>query len=497
MDSTQAALVALVVGVLIGSALAALVLMALRARDRARIEASFELPDGTRSVLQGMDDVAVVVDTSLLIVAASPPAELFGMQEGQDLPGDDLRLLVRAARRAEHPESENLRLKRGIEPRLVTARASVITARLTLVVIRDITERERVEEMRRDFVANTSHELKTPVGAVTLLAEAIESAADDPDQVRHFASRLTAEAGRLGQLTSRIMNLSRLQSADDLTELRDVSVDEVVAAAIESQWLAAQSADITIARGGSRRAYVRGDVQVLTDMLPLQGASLVTGVVLALALPIVNGILITSVGQSVVGRKATVGEVWAQVRSKVWPLIGFSFLSNLVVYVATFLYVLLTILGFTVGVGLGIVLLLLGLAGLVAFLAWFIVRTLLIPPALVLEGQGFRSAVVRGWTLTRGAYWRTLGISLLAYIAVSVIASIVVYPFSAITTFLVTDTFGVLALTAVAQIISSVVTSVFLAGVVSLLYIDVRMRREGLDVELTAAANEHAEHGTA
>ncbi len=265
MDSTQAALVALVVGVLIGSALAALVLMALRARDRARIEASFELPDGTRSVLQGMDDVAVVVDTSLLIVAASPPAELFGMQEGQDLPGDDLRLLVRAARRAEHPESENLRLKRGIEPRLVTARASVITARLTLVVIRDITERERVEEMRRDFVANTSHELKTPVGAVTLLAEAIESAADDPDQVRHFASRLTAEAGRLGQLTSRIMNLSRLQSADDLTELRDVSVDEVVAAAIESQWLAAQSADITIARGGSRRAYVRGDVQVLTE----------------------------------------------------------------------------------------------------------------------------------------------------------------------------------------------------------------------------------------
>ncbi|WP_292831054.1 ATP-binding protein [Microbacterium sp.] len=265
MDSTQVTLVALVVGVVTGGALAALVLVALRARDHARMEASFELPDGTRSVLQGMDDVAVVVDTSLLIVAASSPAELFGMQVGQDLPSDDLRLLVRAARRAEHPESENLRLRRGIEPRLVTARASAITARLTLIVIRDITERERVEEMRRDFVANTSHELKTPVGAVTLLAEAIESAADDPDQVRHFASRLIAEAGRLGQLTSRIMNLSRLQSADDLTELRDVSIDEVVAAAIESQSLAAQSAEITITRAGSRRAYVRGDVQVLTD----------------------------------------------------------------------------------------------------------------------------------------------------------------------------------------------------------------------------------------
>jgi two-component system, OmpR family, sensor histidine kinase SenX3 len=149
----------------------------------------------------------------------------------------------------------------------VTARASGITPRLTLLVIRDITERERVEEMRRDFVANTSHELKTPVGAVTLLAEAIESAADDPDQVRHFARRLGAEASRLGQLTSRIMNLSRLQAADDLTELRDVSIDEVLTAAIESQTVAADAAQIAVVRGGERGAYVRGDVQVLTEAI--------------------------------------------------------------------------------------------------------------------------------------------------------------------------------------------------------------------------------------
>ncbi|HYP73824.1 MAG TPA: ATP-binding protein, partial [Microbacterium sp.] len=119
----------------------------------------------------------------------------------------------------------------------------------------------------RDFVSNTSHELKTPVGAVMLLAEAIDSAADDPDQVRHFASRLTAEVTRLSQLTTRIMNLSRLQAADDLTELRDVSVDEVVAAAIESQAFAAEAAGITIVRGGARGAYVRGDVQVLTEAI--------------------------------------------------------------------------------------------------------------------------------------------------------------------------------------------------------------------------------------
>ena len=267
MDSTQLAIVALTVGVLIGGGLAALVLVALRARDRARVEASIELPDGTRAVLQGMDEVAVVIDASLQIVAASAPAELFGMQEGSSLPGDELRGLVRSARRGGHAENATLRLRRGVEQRLVTARASVITPRLALIVIRDITEHERVEEMRRDFVSNTSHELKTPVGAITLLAEAIDAAADDPEQVRRFAGRLSAEASRLGQLTARIMNLSRLQSADDLTELRDVSVDEVVAAAIESQSIAADAAGITIVRGGARGAYVRGDVQVLTEAI--------------------------------------------------------------------------------------------------------------------------------------------------------------------------------------------------------------------------------------
>lgn len=265
MDATQVTIVALVVGALIGGGLVALVTAALRASERARVESSLALPDGTRAVLQGMDEVAVVVDTSLQIVAASAAAELFSMVEYGSLPGDDLRGLVRAARRADAAATASLRLARGVEQRLVSARASVITPRLTLIVIRDITEHERVEEMRRDFVSNTSHELKTPVGAITLLAEAIESAADDPPQVRYFASRLSAEAARLGQLTSRIMNLSRLQSADDLTELRDVSIDEVVAAAVESQSVAADAADITVVRGGARGAWVRGDVQVLTE----------------------------------------------------------------------------------------------------------------------------------------------------------------------------------------------------------------------------------------
>ncbi|KAA9085355.1 sensor histidine kinase [Microbacterium radiodurans] len=268
MDPTQLALVALLAGAIVGVLVTALVVVALRARDRAREQADGDVPAGAREVLAAMDEAALIVDASFLIVANSPTAELFGLRAGESIPGDELRELLRASRGVSHSETGTLRLRRGVapaEPRLIVARASSITPRLTLVLVRDITERERVEEMRRDFVANTSHELKTPVGAVTLLAEAIESAADDPEQVRSFATRLSGEATRLGNLTSRIMSLSRLQSSDELTELRDVAVDEVITSAIETHAIAAESAGVTLVRGGTRGLYVRGDVQVLSE----------------------------------------------------------------------------------------------------------------------------------------------------------------------------------------------------------------------------------------
>ena len=264
----QLALLALLVGVLIGAGVASIVLLALRARDRVRLESSAELPDGIAAVLDGMDDAAAVVDTSLHLVATSHAAGRLGMHAGGILENTELRALVRSARTAGVARADTLRIRRGglsSESRLVAARASVLSPRLALLIVRDISEQERVEQMRQDFVANTSHELKTPVGAVSLLAEAIESAADDPDQVRSFTARLSAEAARLSRLTARIMNLSRLQSADELAEVRDVSIDEVVAASVESHVVQADSAGVELARGGERGLYVRGDAQVLID----------------------------------------------------------------------------------------------------------------------------------------------------------------------------------------------------------------------------------------
>ncbi|MBU4465737.1 MAG: two-component sensor histidine kinase [Actinobacteria bacterium] len=268
MDTTQLALLALAVGVVIGGSFALVIVLALRARARARAETSAVLPGGVREMLAAMDDAAAVVDSSSTVLAASMPARDFDMREGSVLPSEELKNLARTARGSDSPGMQRMQLRRGStlgEPRLVAARAMSLSPSLLLIVVRDITERERDEDMRRDFVANTSHELKTPVGAVSLLSEAIESAADDPAQVRIFAARLTAEAARLSGLTSRIMSLSRLQATDDFSTVRVVAVDEVVASAVDAHAIQADSADVEVVRGGVKGLYIRGDAQILSE----------------------------------------------------------------------------------------------------------------------------------------------------------------------------------------------------------------------------------------
>lgn len=268
MQPAQIATLGLFVGLVIGAALATVIWLALRARERAEYGADMDVPEGARVVLQGLDDPAVVIDAAGHIIAASASAAPFDLHQGEMLPTAELRGVARRVSDADAASHATIRIRRGAglgEMRLVTVRATPLTARLMLLVLRDITEKERVEQMRRDFVSNTSHELKTPVGAISLLAEAIESAADDPEQVRIFAARMSAESARLGSLTSRIMNLSRLQAADELNDERDASVDEIVTSAVEAHLVQAESAEVSLVRGGARGTHVRGDMYVLSE----------------------------------------------------------------------------------------------------------------------------------------------------------------------------------------------------------------------------------------
>ncbi|GAA2864063.1 sensor histidine kinase [Microbacterium arabinogalactanolyticum] len=267
MPSPQLALFALVIGIVIGAGVVLLVTWAYRMRMQAIQDTSQSIPAGITEVLAGMDDAACVLDPSGLVVATSRAAARFDIRPGAVLENGELRRLVRDVRSSGISGTETLRITAGnvLDPRLVSARASVVGPRLTLLIVRDVTERERLDQMRTDFVSNTSHELKTPVASVSLLAEAIESAADDPDQVRIFASRIMAEAGRLGQLTGRIMSLSRLQAAESLAQVEPVSIDEVVHASIEAHAVQADSAGVELTRGGDHGAWVRGDAQVLVE----------------------------------------------------------------------------------------------------------------------------------------------------------------------------------------------------------------------------------------
>src|SRR2546429_354220 len=116
---------------------------------------------------------------------------------------------------------------------------------LVLVLAEDHSESRRVEEVRRDFVANVSHELKTPVGALALLAETIEDAADDAEAVRRFAGKMRQESQRLTNLVQDLITLSRIQAAEPVPDPRPVDIDAVVAEAGDRRRRRANARGIT------------------------------------------------------------------------------------------------------------------------------------------------------------------------------------------------------------------------------------------------------------
>jgi two-component system sensor histidine kinase SenX3 len=145
--------------------------------------------------------------------------------------------------------------------------AAVGDGGLVLLLAEDQTESRRVEEVRRDFVANTSHELKTPVGALSLLAETVEDAADDPEAVRRFAGRMRQEASRLTNLVQDMITLSRIQAAEPVPDPIVVNLDVVVAEALDRCRMKAAARGIELAASGPHGLSVLGDEDLLITAL--------------------------------------------------------------------------------------------------------------------------------------------------------------------------------------------------------------------------------------
>jgi two-component system sensor histidine kinase SenX3 len=139
----------------------------------------------------------------------------------------------RPARGRARPAARPRPAPAGVEPLGVHVRVSPLSdpdypPGHVAIEASDVTEAHRVARVRRDFVANVSHELKTPVGALALLAETLLEAADDPEASRRFAERIHHESQRLARLVKELLELSRLQGADPLPAPMPVSVDRII-----------------------------------------------------------------------------------------------------------------------------------------------------------------------------------------------------------------------------------------------------------------------------
>jgi len=248
MDPTGLAALALALGFVIGAGLATVIVLAFRIGHRAVAVTTSALPSGIEAVIDVLEAPAVLIDPSGLRVSASAAAESSGLIDGGVHP--EILAIASEVRSTGNPVRREIalrRLGRRDQVRHLGVTAALVGARYVLVVADDRSESIRLDEVRRDFVANISHELKTPIGAVSLLAEAIDSAADDPDQVRRFAGRLATEAHRLADMTQDIIELSRVQGLEPLLAGEPVRVDRVVATAIEQNRVAADAKAIEIA----------------------------------------------------------------------------------------------------------------------------------------------------------------------------------------------------------------------------------------------------------
>ncbi|WP_426516096.1 sensor histidine kinase [Diaminobutyricibacter sp. McL0618] len=266
MDSTWLVLLSLALGLVVGAGFVAILHVAARRGAHAAEVASPAVPDGVDQVIDALESAAIVVDPSNNVIKASPGALAIGLVWNQALVHPHLADLVARVRRTGDPITEECELARGPfgDANIhLGVRVARLGSRYILLLAEDRTESFRLENVRRDFVANISHELKTPIGAVGLLAEALDSASEDPEQVRRFAHRLSEESQRLARITQDIIELSRLQAADALTDAELVSVKQVISAAVDQNRVAAEVRGIELAMRGDKRAEVYGDETLL------------------------------------------------------------------------------------------------------------------------------------------------------------------------------------------------------------------------------------------
>lgn len=218
-------------------------------------------------VLEALRCAGMLINNVDEVVAVNDPALDFGLVRGDRVAVPALLELVREVRRTGEDAAVNLDQTRARRATLQLAvRVVSLDDGQVLVVADDRGAALRVQASARDFMANATHELKTPIGAITLLAEAVEQSADDPEGVVRFTQRIQSESARLAQLVAQIVQLSRLQG-DPVSALERVDIDEVVGLVLDHARQIAEQRQVNLITGSLSGQVVRGNRTQLVTAL--------------------------------------------------------------------------------------------------------------------------------------------------------------------------------------------------------------------------------------
>ena len=240
-------------------------------REEVELDSLTQIPAMLIRALDSLESNSLIVHPSGRIIYQSTDLESLGIVRDDRIISEDLLALIRVVRRSNETHRGLLEVARGpigVGRRTLRVSATPLTDDgVVLALISDESEARRIDAVRRDFVANVSHELKTPIGALSLLSEAILGAKDQPDEVVRFATRMQSEAKRLTELVQEIIDLSRLQSTDPLRHADPVEISDVVSDAVGQAQFSAESHGIELDVGAIEPASVIGDRAQLTVAL--------------------------------------------------------------------------------------------------------------------------------------------------------------------------------------------------------------------------------------
>ena len=212
-------------------------------------------------LIQSLPDIVIWVDGDNKIKYASEVALNLNIAREDKIQIDALETLISMARKIDEPLIKKVKAKRplGIAKLNLDTWVMRLERGEVLLWAQNNSVVSRVETMRRDFVANISHELKTPVGALSLLAEAIEESGKDSESIQKFAKRIGPETKRLTNVIRDIIDLSQVQSDDPLASANPVEVDRVINDAVDAVQLLADLNNVEIAQVNEPDVKIVGD----------------------------------------------------------------------------------------------------------------------------------------------------------------------------------------------------------------------------------------------